>query len=78
MIIDKDFMIYQIRRWNVDRLDAFETMLSELQKRAAYEKEQMNLLKAAGKEKTATYRQYFGNQMLYKMMLDLYKQYGLL
>ena len=34
--------------------------------------------RAAGKEKTATYRQYFGNRMFYKMMLDKYKQYGLL
>ena len=35
-------------------------------------------LKAADKEKTATYRQYFGNRMLYKMMLEKYKEYGLL
>ena len=63
---------------NMERLDAFEAMLSDIQKEAAYEKEQMALLKAAGKEKTATYRQYFGNQMLYRMMLDKYKQYGLI
>ena len=25
-----------------------------------------------------TYRQFFGNRMLYKMMLDKYKEYGLL
>ena len=62
----------------MDRLDAFEAMLSDIQKQAAYEKEQMALLKADGKEKTATYRQYFGNQMLYKMMLEKYKQYGLI
>lgn len=63
---------------SMDRLDAFEAMLSDIQKQAAYEKEQMALLKAEGKEKTATYRQYFGNQMLYKMMLEKYKQYGLI
>ena len=62
----------------MDRLGAFEAMLSDLQKQADYEKEQMALLKAAGKEKTATYRQYFGNQMLYKMMLEKYRQYGLI
>lgn len=38
----------------------------------------MEELKAAGKEKTATYRQYMGNRMFFKMMLDRYKEYGLL
>ena len=63
---------------NMERLDAFETMLSDIRRQAEYEKEQMARLKAAGKEKSATYRQYFGNRMLYKMMLDKYKEYGLL
>ncbi len=62
----------------MERLDAFEAMLSDIQRQAEYEKEQMELLKAAGKEKTATYRQYFGNRMLYKMILDKYREYGLL
>ena len=62
----------------MDRLETFETMLSDLKKQAEYEAEQMTLLKAAGKEKTATYCQYFGNRMMYKMMLDKYKEYGLL
>lgn len=62
----------------MDRLEAFEKMLSDIQKQAEYESLKMKELKAAGKEKTATYRQYFGNRMLYKMMLDKYKEYGLL
>lgn len=62
----------------MDRLEAFEAMLAGLQKQAAYEKEQMKLLKAAGKEKSATYRQYFGNRMIYSQMLALYRQYGLI
>jgi len=62
----------------MERIDAFEAMLSDIQKQAAYETEQMERLKAAGKEKTATYRQYLGNRMLYKMLLDKYKEYGLL
>ncbi len=62
----------------MDRLEAFEAMLAGLQKQAAYEKEQMELLKAAGKEKSATYRQYFGNRMIYSQMLALYRQYGLI
>ncbi len=62
----------------MDRLEVFEAMLAGLQKQAAYEKEQMELLKAAGKEKSATYRQYFGNRMIYSQMLALYRQYGLI
>ena len=53
-------------------------MLSDIQRQAEYESQKMKELKAVGKEKTATYRQYFGNRMLYKMMLDKYKEYGLL
>ena len=62
----------------MERLDAFEAMLSDIRRQAEYDREQMARLKAAGKEKSATYRQYFGNRMLYKMMLDKYKEYGLL
>ena len=60
------------------RLEAFEKMLSDIQARAEFEKVEMDKLKAAGKEKSATYRQYFGNRMLYRMMLDKYREYGLL
>lgn len=62
----------------MERLEAFEKMLSEIQKQSEYETEQLERLKAAGKEKTATYRQFLGNRMFYKMMLDKYKEYGLI
>ncbi|WP_274941725.1 hypothetical protein [Chordicoccus furentiruminis] len=62
----------------MERLDAFEAMLSDIQKQSEYERKQMESLKAAGKEKTAAYRQYFGNRMLYKMMMDKYREYGLM
>lgn len=62
----------------MERLEAFEAMLSDIQKQAEFEKRQMEELRAAGKEKTVTYRQYFGNRMFYKMMLDKYREYGLL
>lgn len=62
----------------MERLAAFELMLSDIQKQAKFEKEQMEKLKAQGKEKSATYRQYFGNRMLYKMILEKYREYGLL
>lgn len=53
-------------------------MLSEIKKQAEYETGQLERLKAAGKEKTATYRQYLGNRMFYKMMLEKYKEFGLI
>ena len=62
----------------MERLEAFEAMLADIQNQAEFEKRQMEQLKAAGKEKTVTYRQYFGNRMIYKMMLDKYREYGLL
>lgn len=62
----------------MERLKAFEDMLNDIKRQAEYETEQLKLLKAAGKEKTATYRQYFGNRMFYKMMFEKYKEYGLI
>lgn len=62
----------------MDRTEAFEQMLSDIIKQAAFEQAEMDRLKAAGKEKTATYRQYFSNRLMYRMMLDRYKEYGLL
>ena len=62
----------------MDRLESFEKMLAEIIEQVEYEQAEMDRLKKAGKEKTATNKQYFGNRMLYKMMLEKYKQYGLL
>ncbi len=62
----------------MERLEAFERMLEDIQKQAALETEQMEKLRAAGKEKTATYRQYFGNRLMYRTILDWYRRYGLL
>lgn len=62
----------------MERIEAFEKMLEDIRTQAAYEAEQMEKLKAAGKEKSATYRQFFGNRLFYKQMLDTYKKYGLL
>ena len=62
----------------MDRLEAFEKMLEDLRKQADDENEKMKELKEAGKEKTAAYRQYFGNRLLFQMMLDRYRKYGLL
>ncbi len=62
----------------MDRLDAFEKMLDDIQRQAELEQTEMDRLKAAGKEKTATYRQYFGNRLVYKTILDTYRRYGLI
>ena len=72
------FIMFYICEGYMERLEAFEKMLADIIKQADYEKERMEKLKAEGKEKTATYRQFFGNRMLYKMMLSRYKEYGLL
>lgn len=61
----------------MERLEAFEAMLADLTRQAAYEKEQMEKLKAAGKEKSATYRQYLGNRLIYSQMMEWYRKYGL-
>ena len=62
----------------MDRLEAFEQMLESVRRQSDCESEQMEKLKAAGKEKTATYRQLFANRMLYKKMLDKYREFGLI
>lgn len=61
----------------MDRLRQFEAMLNEIMTTAAKEKQQMNALKLAGKEKSATYRQLMANRLMYTRMIGLYKQYGL-
>ena len=62
----------------MDRLNAFETMLRDVLERSETEKKKMEELKAKGKEKTATYRQYMGNRLIFSQILALYKQYGLM
>ena len=62
----------------MDRLQAFEKMLEDIQAQAEYESKKMAELKAQGREKSATYRQYFGQRMLYRMILEKYRQYGLI
>ena len=62
----------------MDRLQAFEKMLLDIREQYEKENKAMDELKAKGKEKTATYRQYMGNRLIYGRILDLYKQYDLL
>lgn len=62
----------------MERLNAFEKMLSDIQKNYESEKSIMDKLKDEGKDKTATYKQYMGNRLVYGRILPLYKQYGLI
>ena len=62
----------------MERLEAFEAMLADLTRQADYEKQQMEQLKAAGREKSATYRQYLGNRLVYGQIFAWYKKYGLM
>ena len=61
----------------MDRLDAFERMLADIQRQAKQEAEQMERLESEGRKKSATYRQYTANRLLYKAMLSKYQEYGL-
>ena len=62
----------------MERAEAFEKMLSDIVSQYEYEKAKMDELKARGKEKTATYKQYMGNRMVYGRIISLYREYGLI
>ncbi|MGN0511979.1 MAG: hypothetical protein ACI4GE_10675 [Lachnospiraceae bacterium] len=60
-----------------ERLENFERMLQAVQREYADIEEKMERLKAEGKTKSATYRQYVGRKMMYQNMLGMYRLYGL-
>ena len=60
------------------RLKAFEDMLVAILKQYDDTTEEMAKLKAAGKEKTVTYRLLFANKLQLQAMLSYYRTYGLL
>ena len=59
------------------RLEAFERMLTALRTEYDSTVAKMGVLKEAGKEKTATYRQLMGRKLELQNMLALYRVYGL-
>lgn len=61
-----------------ERLDKFEMMLSAVQSQYEEKSQKMAELKCAGKEKTATYRQLFGEKMQLGNMISMYRLYGLI
>lgn len=60
------------------RLAAFERMLDDVRRQYAELTARLEQLKAEGKTKSATFRQYLGNKMTCQYVLSLYKGYGLL
>ncbi len=61
-----------------ERLVAFERMLADAQRNYDELTARLERLKAEGKTKSATFRQYLGNKMTYQYLLSLYGDYGLL
>lgn len=61
-----------------NRLKAFEDMLAAILRQCDDTAKKMTELKAAGKEKTVTYRQLFANKPQLQAMLSYYRTYGLL
>ncbi len=60
------------------RLAAFERMLEDVQRNHSELTARLEQLKAEGKSKSATFRQYLGNKMTCQYILSLYRDYGLL
>ena len=53
-------------------------MLADMQQQAEKEHVEMEKMKAAGKEKTAVYRQYFSNHLFNQMIFRKYREYVLI
>ena len=62
----------------MERIEAFEAMLKAALEQSEAERRKMEELKAQGREKSATYRQYLGNRLFYNQLFVLYRQYGLI
>ena len=60
-----------------ERLAAFERMLADVQARYRDTVSKMETLKAAGKQKTATYQQLLVSKLNDQNLLALYRLYGL-
>lgn len=62
----------------MDRLQAFEAMLADVQHDADLKKAEIEKLKKQGKERSATFKQYLADRLFYQRMLALYEKYDLL
>ena len=57
----------------MERIEAFEAMLKAALEQSEAERRKMEELKAQGREKSATYRQYLGNRLFYNRLFALYR-----
>ena len=62
----------------MERIEKFEKMLADITAQAEFENAEIERQKRAGKDKTATYKQYLGNKLMLKFIMDKYKRYGLI
>ena len=62
----------------MERIEAFEAMLKAVLEQSESEQQKMEALKAQGRDKSATYRQYLGNRLFFGQLIVLYKKYGLI
>lgn len=62
----------------MERIEQFEKMLSEIQRKYKTTLEKMEKLKSEGKNKTVTYRQLMAEKMTLQNILITYKTYGLI
>lgn len=62
---------------DAEKLHAYEEMHRAIKAEYARTTAKLANLKAQGREKTATYRQLFGNKFSLQTVLNYYKTYGL-
>ena len=61
----------------MERLEAFEKMLTNVQERYETTVTKMEALKAAGKTKSVSYQQLLADKLSLQKMLSMYEIYGL-
>ena len=62
----------------MERIDKFESMLSDIQLKYRNVIEKMEKLKAEGKNKTVTYKQLMAEKLTLQNILITYKTYGII
>lgn len=62
---------------DTERLAAFEAVLADVRREYADIAAKMEALKAAGRTKSATYRQLFARRMTLRELLTLFEVHGL-
>lgn len=61
----------------MDRTEAFEKMLADVLEQERTEKEQLDALRAQGRDKTATFKQLMSNRLVLTRIIALFREYGL-